>query len=346
MILYFHTGKSSFVDGDFRIFQSLGKCNQFSFTVASKKAVPLLFLKQFLFLLRHLPSTRLYVCQFAGYHSFLPALIGKIFDKKCLIISGGTDCVSYPNIGYGNFQKPLLRTFTKWSFQLASHLSPKHESLVYHEYNYDSKEPTAQGIKAFLPNLIKPTTIITNGYDPEKWKPMADRKPNTFITLCGGWQFPFQEELKGIDLILAVAPHFPEYTFAIAGVPKWKKLNIQSKNIELLPPINNNELPAIFSRYEFYMQLSMAEGFPNALCEAMLCGCIPIVSNVFSMPEIIDGNGILLRHRSVEELKSLLQVLRQRNYSPESVRESIAKRYPISKRQSELKQLCIDLMQS
>jgi glycosyltransferase involved in cell wall biosynthesis len=39
----------------------------------------------------------------------------------------------------------------------------------------------------------------------------------------------------------------------------------------------------------------------------MLCECVPIVSNVFSMPEIIESSGFVLNERNEELLKSLIQ---------------------------------------
>jgi glycosyltransferase involved in cell wall biosynthesis len=53
----------------------------------------------------------------------------------------------------------------------------------------------------------------------------------------------------------------------------------------------------------------MAEGFPNSLCEAMLCECIPIGSNVFSIPEIIGDSGIVIKKRNVEEVMHMIGTL-------------------------------------
>ena len=47
----------------------------------------------------------------------------------------------------------------------------------------------------------------------------------------------------------------------------------------------------------------MSEGFPNALCEAMLSGCIPIVSNVGAMPKIVKETGYLLLKKDIYLLK-------------------------------------------
>src|SRR4030095_949960 len=52
-----------------------------------------------------------------------------------------------------------------------------------------------------------------------------------------------------------------------------------------------------YSSHQFYLQLSIAEGFPSAICEAMLCECIPIGSNVAAIPMIISNNGFIVEKR-------------------------------------------------
>jgi glycosyltransferase involved in cell wall biosynthesis len=345
-ILFFHTGDSPFGSKDISIFKEIEETKVFCFSSKSKLGTPLLFIQQKLFILKNLFNTSIYISQFAGYHSFLPGIFARLTGKPHLIISGGTDCVSFPGIGYGNFYKTFLGLFTKWSFQLATYIAPKHESLWMYEYSYDKNEPAKQGIKAFVPKLKTAHTVITNGYDYEKWKPTnVDRLPKSFITVSGGFQFPFQVALKGIDLILEVAPHFPDCTFKILGFPEWKKLEIKSSNVIILPPTKNDDLIEVYSKHQYYLQLSMAEGFPNALCESMLCGCIPIVSDVFSMPEIIGDSGYVLKERNIDQLKSLiLNALKDpSSIKSELARNRIKENYTLTERKDALIGLILSL---
>ena len=340
-ILHTYLNTSSFVNKDQAFFETLGTVRRFQFDVRKKYLLPVVFIRQFYHLLLYGFRTDIFMCQFAGYHSFLTALFAKITGKKSIIISGGTDCVSFPGIGYGNFYRPILRDFTKWSYQLCSHICPKHDTLWFTEYNYEPSEPQKQGIKAFVPNLKDKYTVIRNGYDPEKW-PLLDlsRKPKSFITVSGAFEYPFQVQLKGIDLILEAAVEFPDYHFTIAGVPEWKKLDVRSNNVTILPPIPHNDLHRIFNEHEYYLQLSMAEGFPNALCEAMLCGCTPIVSNVFSMPEISGNTEMAISKRSVQELISVLQKANTPNESTRQTnRRRISERYRYTQRTGELEKV-------
>ncbi|CAN5554894.1 hypothetical protein BH11BAC2_BH11BAC2_22460 [soil metagenome] len=333
--LFFHTGSSSFADKDELILKKLGKVYVFSFTSTFKWLTPLIFLKQFIFIMKHLFKTNCYVSQFAGYHSFLPGIFSKLTGKPFIIISGGTDCVSFPSIRYGNFYKTVLGLFTKWSFQLSTHLAPKHHSLWSCDYSYEKSDPNQQGIAAFVPQLNKPVTPIANGYDVNFWKSNVPKKEKSFLTVSGGFQYPFQVQLKGIDLILSVAPLFPDCTFTIVGVPDWKKLAIKSSNIIILPPTKNSELLPLYSEAQFYMQLSMAEGFPNALCEAMLCNSIPIVSDVFSMPEIVGESGFILKERDMDQLTQLIHqaLAKCSNELGKKAREQITSSYTIERRE-------------
>lgn len=340
-IIHTYLSYSSFIRKDAAIFSGIGDLQNYEFKIKSKLHLPLSFLSQLIFLLTAGWKADIFVIQFSGYHAFLPSLFARITGKKSVIISGGTDCVSFPGIGYGYFNKPILKTFTKWSYQLCHHILPKHESLWYCDYQYDTNEPSTQGIKAFIPNIKTPHTVITNGYDPNQWPLLnLERKKNSFITLSGAFEYPFQIQLKGIDLILAVAPHFPDCTFTIAGVPSTIKLNIQSDNVIVLPPIPHIKLPTLFNSYEYYMQLSMAEGFPNALCEAMLCGCTPLVSDVFSMPEIVKNEDNLLHSKNLEELISLIQKkLNNNSDTPEAVRTKITSRFDLNQRKEKISAL-------
>ena len=346
-ILYFHTGKSSFVNKDIAILSEVGAVKVFSFHVNQKWKTPFVLIQQKLFILRFLFSTKLFVAQFAGYHSYLPGLFARLTGKQFIIIAGGTDCVSFPAIGYGNFNKTLLGLFTRISFKLATHASPKHETLISDNYTYDKNIPSHQGIKAFIKNYKTPTTVIPNGYDNTQFYKSTDKKKNSFITVTGGLEFSFQQQLKGIDLILKVANEFPDCEFTIVGVPQTIKLPITSANVKTIQPTKNNELQKLYSEHQFYLQLSMAEGFPNALCEALLCECVPIVSNVFSMPEIIESSGFVLNERNEKLLKVIIDsALSTSNEDLASkgqlARKIISEKYSLNKR----KELLLKLVSS
>jgi glycosyltransferase involved in cell wall biosynthesis len=105
--------------------------------------------------------------------------------------------------------------------------------------------------------------------------------------------------------------------------------------------VSPDQLRTILRGATFYAQLSLSEGMPNALCEAMLCGCIPLVSNVASMPSIIADHGRVLRKRDAElgslacrELLSLSSADRALRSS--GSRERILTGFPMDRRANAL----------
>ncbi|MCX6198570.1 MAG: glycosyltransferase family 4 protein [Bacteroidetes bacterium] len=340
-MLLFYNYLSSFVKKDIEILSAEYNVVCFDFYVTKKIETPFQLVRQKLFLLRHILFADVLVCEFASYHSLLPALYGKVFRKPCFIIVGGTDTVSFPSIGYGNFHKKALAFFTRYTFKWCSHIVPKHKTLMWFDYNYQPNDFPHQGILYHCKNLEKPFTEIENGYDAVKWHCTKEKKTNTFITVCSGWEFPFQYQLKGIDLITEAATAFPDCEFIILGVPDEKLIPNKTPNIKILPPVKNEELINIYSGCEFYFQLSMAEGFPNALCEAMLCECIPIVSNVFSMPEIVGNSGFVLQQKNRSELKQLIAkaIASDKNTLRKNARQRIADNYTLEMRKQKLLRL-------
>ncbi|QHL86123.1 glycosyltransferase [Nibribacter ruber] len=340
VLLYFYPGLSSFVVKDLQIMEKAYEVRHIGFLPAKKWQTPLVWLKQLFFLLWHIWTAEKLVCMFAGYHSWFPAIFGKIAQKPVLIVAGGTDCVSFPSIGYGCFAKPLLGKFTRWSFQLASHIAPVHEKLVWQDYTYQPNDFPHQGFRFHCPNLSTPHTVVYNGYDASFWTPdsAVTRQPNSFLTVCAGLHMRFTQRLKGVDLLLEAAHQMPEATFTIVGAPAGFTFQDQPNNVKLLPKMPLADLRQVYSAHAFYIQLSMSEGFPNALSESMLCGCVPVVSNVSSMPEIVGDSGFVLEKRDSGLLVKMLQKAVDSDTSilGEMARQKIAIQYPEVRREQEM----------
>lgn len=332
-ILYYYTKPTTFVRRDIDILRERYDVKEFSFFHPSKLYTPILFLRQLFFILKHQAQSTVAFCMFAGYHSLLPAFIGKLTRKPFVIILGGTESVSIPSIGYGIINKGLIGKFAKWSYSLTAHFAPVHQSLIYSNNTYYKEESAFQGIKHYVSNIQADFTVIHNGYDPQKFRRKSgERIEKSFITVAHDLHKPHLRKLKGVDLVLSIAPELPDCQFTIVGLPSCRDC---PPNVTLMPATGQDELVALFSRHQFYFQLSLSEGFPNALCEAMLCNCIPIVSNVASMPEIVGKSGFVLKKRDPEMLKKMIleNVLHaDLDQLAEQARENIISNYPIDKR--------------
>ncbi len=305
-LLYFYPYLSTFVKKDIKFFQEKYKVVTSGFMPKKKSYTFFFLIKQFFFILFNIGKCKIVVCKFASYHSFLPALLAKVFNKPFVIINGGTDCVSFPSINYGNFNKYLQGKFTKWTYQLSTHIVTLHQNLVEYDYNYQDTDFPKQGFAYHIKNLNKPISEIYNGYDSEKWYKNSDKIPNSFITVAFGIGTEKINFLKGIDMILNVASEFPDCMFYLIGANKDFIEQVKAENIIALPPLPSKQLIEHYSKSEFYLQLSISEGFPNSLCEAMLCGCIPIGSDVGAIPFIIGDTGFVLKKKDKNQLTELI----------------------------------------
>ncbi len=303
-ILYFYPAAASFVSKDLQILESEFRVKSFLFAQTSQKKTFLGFFKQSFFLLRHF-QTKILVIQFGGYHSFLPCLFGYLFNKKTILILGGTDCASFPEFNYGNYRKKALGYFTRKSIEWAKIIVPVHKAMVDYPYTYFEAQNPRQGFKNFTGKVNGRIEVAEYGFEPPAHLNATNRELG-FVCIAG-----FNREniyyLKGLDLICKIAPHFPQYPFTIVGA-KGKYVNYPvPENVKILPFIHEDEKIAILNKYRFYFQLSLSEGFPNALCEAMVNGMIAIVSDVCSMPDIVNGAGFVLKHRDEKELIALIE---------------------------------------
>lgn len=338
--LFIYPALSSFIKKDIEILENQYQLITYELRIIKKWHTPFLMLHQFLFLLFHFNAS-VCIIEFAGFHSFIPTLFCKLFNIPTLIICGGNDCHSFPAIRYGNHHKFPLSYATQLSLNYCSHISTKDESLWESEYLYDTRFPALQGIKAFMPKIKIPNTTIHNGYDIAFWKKAeTSRKPYSFITVSGNLDLDFQKELKGIDLIIEAAKVFPTFNFTIVGASLNHLLKDFPTNIQVLGIKNIDDLKSLYSSYEYYLQLSIAEGFPNSLCEAMLCGCTPIVSNVFSMSKIVKNAGFIIQKRDLQLLIDVLNEIEKNHILNEDIsRNNIAQNYSIEKRQEKLLKL-------
>jgi Glycosyl transferases group 1 len=346
-LLYYYPNMASFVGKDMAILQKEYRLRTQEMPHFKRHLLPWLFLKQFFHLCTHLPFSSLCVVQFGGHHALLPALICKLFGKPLLIITGGTDTRKVPEIGYGNFNKPLLAKITTLGYRLATAIAPVHQSLSRDVFSYLPGKPTQQGIYNLVPNLHTPSYTIYNGFEADLFRPNSppsERPEKSFITVAGDLSTATKTSLKGIDLITQAARDLPNCSFTIVG----REAHSDSPaNITWVSWVNQQELPALLSRHRFYMQLSVTEGFPNALCEGMLCACIPIASKVASMPFIIGQTGHILQERSAKLLTELLQQA-EAAYSPImalAARERITTYFSLAIREQRLLELCRHLVQ-
>jgi glycosyltransferase involved in cell wall biosynthesis len=298
-----------------------------------KEFAPFYMIMQFFHVLAYINQVSFVLVHFGGYWSFFPSLLGKIFGKPVYIILHGTDCASIPELNYGSLRIPTLKWVCERSYDWATLLLPVSESLVQSSNDfYRAGKPLSNGFLFHFPDLKTPYQVIPNGFDFEFWRPDEEIVKNgkTFMAVMSSEQYI----LKGGDLITEIAKRMQDCKFHIAGMEKPLALDIP-KNLTFLGKIPAEEIRKYYQKSDYYFQLSIFEGFGCALCEAMLCGCLPIASIVNNLPEIIGETGILLQKRDInlleKRVKSCMDLSKgvMRNLNP---RERIISAYDLENR--------------
>lgn len=344
-IIYVYPSKSSFILRDIEILNEDYEVIEFFFDTSNKKRVPIQFLRQLIFLIKHLRNYKTIICHFAGYSSILPSLLSKLFRKKCIIIVAGNDGSKFPDFKYGNYTKTIFGLVTGNSLRFASHILPVHESLYLQEYSYYEGGKPAQGYSFFFPKAKHvPYTPIYYGFDASVYTilPNIERKRNSYLTI-GNLSDPYSFKRKGYDLIIELAFKRPDCDFTLIGWDGIKVIKVPN-NVTLLPYMQQSEIIKQFNLHQFYFQLSIMEGFPNALAEAMLCGCIPIGSNVSGIPYIIENTGFVLKERNVVLLNEIIDKIKLKSKTEltelsQKARNRIASEFTYQKRKNKLIQI-------
>ena len=247
---------------------------------------------------------------FSDYHSFIPLVFSKVFSVKSIMIVGGYDAISDIKIGHGVFLKKGLRqSIVKLNYYLSSEVWVVDRSLyagckVAYEQNQ-----VKSGLINWIPDIKNKIQIIPTAYSPLFWKKTKEKKFKTILTVAN-IDDNRVIEIKGIPLIFNLAKKIPEFQFTIVGLKNDSLIDSfeKPKNVEFVKPKNKLQLRDYYSEAQYYFQPSRIEGLPNALCEAMLCECIPIGNKVFGIPNAIGKTGLLFD--GINEIEKIASFLR------------------------------------
>ena len=306
--------------------------------------------KQLLSLLFTIYKYKLVYIWFADYHSFLPVLFANIFGKKCIICAGGYEATFIPEVNCGVFTtgslaKRIRRFAVTFSLKHCSYILPVDETLIEHVNNYVNSnmaggKPLKDGIKTFIPDIKTRIETVPPGYDGNLFrKPDSVQKEKSVISaglIVNGFEF----KRKGFDMLVQCAAKMTDTKFVLIGLNdefmlKVKGLNLA--NIEAYGIVPYEKLIEEYGKAKVFAQLSLFEGLPSTICEAMCCECIPVGSSVNGIPKIIDGTGYIVYNRNVDEaITALRKGLEASPEKGKAARAHIMKNFSLDKRRDKI----------
>lgn len=156
----------------------------------------------------------------------------------------------------------------------------------------------------FEPSLENKIIAIQNFLksDPDGWIDLNAKSDITILTV--GAISKHYIKRKGLKTFVNAASYLPNLNFVIVGKhvdgSVWALKSIASDNVTFTGYLSNEELINWYRKAAIYCQLSSSEGLPIALLESMSFGCIPVVTNTTSHPEVVGDCGYLVPYNNTE----------------------------------------------
>ena len=233
---------------------------------------------------------------FDFYDLSLFLIISKCFRKKVFLRYGGGSFPAFYNKAFG-----IQKQYMKWILKSADTLIVQSEYWKGVFKNIGINEE-----KMFvLPNFVN-----EKQFDPGEKDYLTTKLQILFIpakSLRGKGFFDVK------DAIVRIAQSNPQVTFHIVG-PKVDKY-IAGKNIKTYKSVLGKEKIELFNKCHIFLLPTRAEGFPNALIEAMAARMAVITTNIPSIECLVTDKKhcILIHPKSEKEFEdAILSLLKNR----------------------------------
>jgi glycosyltransferase involved in cell wall biosynthesis len=277
-------------------------------------------------LLRAIAWADVVVCWFAGVHAFLSLVPAKALAKRTIVITGGYDVASEPRFGYGSMRGGPRRLLGRLTLKMADRIAAVSR--------FNAREAIENG--GASPDKL---TVVYHGFDSEEFGAVVTGKERVVLTV--GAIDAMTLWRKGHALFVRAASHLPEVPFVLAGGWQDGSVDILRRqappNVSIVGRLEQTSLLDYLNRAKVYVQASGHEAFGLSLAEAMLCRCVPVVTTVAALPEVVGDSGVYV---SESDPGVLAEGIRRALDAPEDLgekaRERIIQQFPLSARREAL----------
>jgi glycosyltransferase involved in cell wall biosynthesis len=282
-------------------------------------------------ILKHIRRVDVTFTWFASVYAFMTVVLGKVMRKKSIVVVGGVDASKYPEIGYGIWSTP-------WKAVLVKH-------AMRNAYKLLAVDPFLRGQIVRLAEYDgQNIECIPTGYDSARWFASGTKEP--FVVTVAACETENRMKAKGLEILFNVASEMSDTRFVVVGLSGSlgeKARGKVSSNVEVIPYIEREELLQYYQRAKVYCQPSYIEGLPNSLCEAMLCECVPVGTNVGGIPTAIGEVGFLVNYGDIAQLvESLKKALKSHSSIGVKARNRIKHNFSLKRREDSLLRILKD----
>ena len=262
---------------------------------------------------------------FASVYSAPLVFISHLLGKRSIIVIGGVDAAYEPEFRYGIWVSGWKSRFVRYAVLHADLL------LALTPFLRDQVKKLAQYRGE---NII----VLPTGYDPAFWVPGTGVKERMVLTVAACEDYS-RMSIKGIPFLVEAARTMVDVPFVLIG----PRGNAAELIRELRPPVNMTILPFMpreqllvhYQKSAVYCQPSYYEGgLSSSLCESMLCGCVPVGTNVGGIPTAIGDSGFLVSYGDTGALvQSIRDALDPPSGMSNQARSHIATNFSLSRRE-------------
>lgn len=271
---------------------------------------------------------------FASWHTCLPLEFAKLLGKPSVLVIGGYDLANMPEIDYGHQRGGM----TRW----VSRRVMKSASCLVTNSQYSREEAASNA------GLSKQLVHAIHHGVPDRFGSLP-QLPRERMALTVGNVDRSTLQRKGHEAFVRTAALMPDVNFVLVG--NWRDdavdqlRSIATPNVTFTGRVSDQSLLDYYRRAAVYVQASRHEGFGMSVAEAMLAGCIPVVTRAGALPEVTGDSGILVDNSEPAVLALAIEkALAYPDSARAAIRQRILDRFPLEKRGQLLHQLIRPLM--
>jgi glycosyltransferase involved in cell wall biosynthesis len=217
----------------------------------------------------------------AHWHTFWPITLAWLLRRPSVLVVGGFDTANEPDIGYGHQQGGARKYLSRWIMLRARVLATNSD------YSRGEVERNV-GIAS------QRVTVMHHGV-PDPFGAPPNKPAEPLAVTVGSIDRPNLER-KGLRAFAEAAAELPDVAFVLAGRfvdDAGDELRAHAPpNLRVTGWVEDDELLDLYRRAAVYVQASRHEGFGVSVAEAMLAGCVPVVTRAGALPEVVGDTGV------------------------------------------------------
>lgn len=267
---------------------------------------------------------------FGKLHAFFAVLFSRALGKRsAVVVSGGEVCRF--SFGAGRYRsvctQPVKACFPRYVVRKADLVLPV-SKYVYRE--------AIESVGADPRNM----KMIYHGFDTARFCHMPGaQKHRTAITVAE----VIDENLyhKGLLDFVMAAELVPEVSFSLIGPDRGgtaDRLKARLlKNVVMTGGLYGCDLVEGMSQAAVYVQASVWESFGCAVAEAMACECVPVVTRIPALEEVVGDCGLYLDNPvTPQEVADKVRLALQHPELGKRARQRVIENFSLERRRKEL----------